>query len=254
MTARPAPTHSLESRVAALEASNRRLRGALGVAALVAIGPLLLAQVQPPPQTLEARRIRVVDASGNAVLDLAADDKGRASLRVREPNGQARAVLDGEGITLYSANGVVTASLRADNGLLLAPGGVRRVHLGNDSLVLGDADGAARVALEIDRGLLVADAKGVARVAAPAGSKADARGRRSYARSVNDADQRAETPIPDDEDLGETWFQVDEARQSADSPAWGPLSARISRALNRFRFERMPPGHGFDDFVSEVFV
>ncbi len=71
---------------------------------------------------------------------------------------------------------------------------------------------------------------------------------------MNDADQREETPIPDDEDLGETWFQVDEARRSADSPAWGPLSARIARALGRFRFERMPPGHGFDDFVSEVFV
>jgi len=84
----------LESRVEALERSNRRWRaGCIGLLSIIGAGMLAAAErgAQPTPM-LQARRIEVVDAKGRAVISLQSGDDA-ATIAVEGPDHEHTIVL-----------------------------------------------------------------------------------------------------------------------------------------------------------------
>ena len=90
-------TRSVEDRVAALEAQNRRLRhshafvvGAAGI--VLATGALGLARREPVPRDLQAQSFSLVDDAGRTVASLSNTDKG-ARLRFFDEKSKVRALV-----------------------------------------------------------------------------------------------------------------------------------------------------------------
>jgi hypothetical protein len=84
----------VESRLAALEKSNRRWRaGCIVLLSLLGLGVLLAAERSPaPPAILQARRIEVLDAKGKAVITLQASDEA-STIAVEGPDHEHTAVI-----------------------------------------------------------------------------------------------------------------------------------------------------------------
>ena len=137
---------SVLDRLVKVEAQNRRIRLA-GAVVLSMVGTvLIMAQVRPPSQTVEAERLVLRDAMGMAriVLSSGEGEDGAASLTLSDANGNPRGVL----VVLRS--GVAGIALRDQRGRMRLVGQVDSG--GAPSLRLLGADAKGRAELSFREG------------------------------------------------------------------------------------------------------